>query len=96
MKERADDTDCSEISSNLSHEYARERSRQVICKMTFDNVLQNVCRYQKLEEEEEYDLRRHRVRPVAEWFINKLIGRVDRIMDGEMIGDMVDSELENL
>ena len=41
-------------------------------------------------------MRLDRARPVAAWFINKVIGRVGRIMDGEMIGDMVDSELENL
>ena len=41
-------------------------------------------------------MRCDRARPTAEWFINKLIGRVGRIMDGEMIGEMVDSELENL
>ena len=36
------------------------------------------------------------MRPIADWFINKLIGRVGRMMEGEDIGDMVDSELENL
>lgn len=53
MKERTD-TIYSEISSNISHEYARERSRQVVCKMTTNNVFQQLNYIQKLEEEEEY------------------------------------------
>jgi len=53
MRERGD-TIYSEISSNLSHEYARERSRQIVCKMTTNNVLRQVSYHQRLEEEDEY------------------------------------------
>ena len=34
--------------------------------------------------------------PLADWYINKVLNRVDRTLAGEHLGDLVESDLEDL
>ena len=34
--------------------------------------------------------------PGANNYVDKVLGRVDRMLQGEFLGDMVDSDIENL
>ena len=36
------------------------------------------------------------MQPIAKWFVDKMQARVERILDGDVLGPMVDSDLENL
>lgn len=41
-------------------------------------------------------MRIEELRPSAKWFVDKLLQRVQRIVKGEDVGELVDSDLENL
>ena len=86
----------SELSSNLSHEYNRERSRQALCPPTARRCLQNVLNYLDHLEAEDHQLEAAQARPAAARYLDRMLGRVDRILGGEVLGDMVESELEDL
>jgi len=86
----------SELSSNLSHEYNRERSRQALCPPTARRCLQNVLNYLDHLEAEAHQLEAAQARPAAARYLDRMLGRVDRILGGEVLGDMVESELEDL
>ena len=59
-------------------------------------MVKDYYKFQKREEQEEYDLKVEIMQPIAKWFIDKMIYRVERILDGEDLGPMVESDLENL
>ena len=45
---------------------------------------------------EEKELVKEQSFPVARHYVDKVLGRLDRILEGESIGSMIESELENL
>lgn len=57
-----------------------------------ENVLNHIG-YMEREE----DLREGYIsQPIVNHCMNKLLNRIDRTMDGEVLGDMVESDLEDL
>lgn len=86
----------SELSSNLSYEYDRERSRQALCPVTAKACLENVLDHIGTLEDEEDLLTAQLSRPLAAHYLRRMYGRVDRTLAGEVLGDMVESELEDL
>ena len=92
----SNDSEQSEISSNLSYEYARERSRCYICADIFKRCHENIYTFQNALQKEEYILKYNENVPLAGYYIDKVLGRVDLMLQGEYLGEMVDSDIENL
>lgn len=71
-------------------------SRQAVCGVVVGRCVRNVLRYEGQMHKENRELVKEKVGEVAEHYVDKVLGRIDRIMDGESIGSMIDSDLENL
>jgi hypothetical protein len=86
----------SEQSSNLSYQYNRERSRQALCLGFGNRCFDMAIDFQNQMKEEEVRLEMLKHTPQAEWYVDKVWSRVGRMLGGEHLGDMVESELEDL
>ena len=58
--------------------------------------IQRVLQHQTTMHVENKELVHEKSHQVAEHYVDKLINRLGRLMEGESIGSMIDSELENL
>ena len=89
-------TNESEASSDLSHKYKVPRSRQALCRPLFYKCLRNAFASQTAAIEEERELKAELYEPMANHYVEKVIRRLARLVNGEELGGMVDSELEDL
>ena len=71
-------------------------SRQAISKQIMVNSMVNVLKHITETRNEEKELVKEQSFPVARHYVDKVLGRLDRILEGESIGSMIESELENL
>lgn len=86
----------SELSSNLSYQYARERSRQALCPLAARSCMQRVFDHWDELEDERIRLLHYTERPLAAHYVDKVLERLRRTLAGDVLGDMVESELEDL
>ena len=86
----------SELSSNKSYQFGRERSRQILNVGMGDKFFDIVIAHQNDLYDEQIRLQMERHIPLANWYMTKVLNRVDRIRAGEHLGDLVESELEDI
>ena len=89
-------TNESEVSSDASHRYNVPRSRQAICRPLVQKCFQNVLDHQNALAEEDFWHRSELFEPLARHYVDRVLKRLRRLLDGEYLGGMVDSEFENL
>ena len=97
LSDNTDTSIMSEISSCKSHQFNHTNSRtQYVKDLTKRIVNQNLSRIANINLNEEIELNKELDVPIAEKFMNKIYARLPRLLAGEHLGPLVDSELENL
>ena len=68
----------------------------MIAKYVARSCINNIEEVYQQRLQEDYLLRDEINVPEAEWYVDKLEGRLERLLDGEELGGMVDSDFEDL
>ena len=62
----------------------------------YKTAFEDMMRYQEIQDDEDHKKELEIHRPLATHYIDRVCKRVDRILGGDQIGNMVDSDLEDL
>lgn len=67
-----------------------------MCRGFGDRCFELVVAHEMQLFEDQTRLQMEKHLPLADWYISKVLNRVDRTLAGEHLGDLVESDLEDL